>query len=271
MKALALFAIFVLIFGTTSTSVLGNAYAQDDPSVLLRIAVQADKQILNQLEESYGDLIPEDIQILYDQGHTAVESIESSLPDDIEQAREDFLFAMKSFMQITKMVPESVSETRLTASFDSSDRDPKSVLHRLYKYFQNLKAISEKHETGIDFSEIKRLFVVAHEQIDSGEIEAATQTIQQLESLIHDIKNNIHQDSSHSASDRVKKFVTKQLDKIQKILDEATYIAPDMPELDIANSLVVEIEILILEDNISDAKEKFKELNEIAEIIKNSI
>ena len=45
MKTLALFTIFVLIFGTVSTSLVGDAYAQNDPNILLRIAEQADKQI----------------------------------------------------------------------------------------------------------------------------------------------------------------------------------------------------------------------------------
>ena len=43
-----------------------------------------------------------------------------------------------------------------------------------------------------------------------------------------------------------------------------------MPEFEKANSLVIEIETLILEDNISVAKEKFGELNKIMKIIKRS-
>ncbi len=271
MKILALFTIFVLIFGTTSPLLVSDAYAQKDPNILLRIAIQADKQILNQLDRSYGDSVPSDIQALYEKGHTAVESIDNSLPDDMKQARENFLIAMKSFKQITRMISEPTTEARLTTSSDVSDRDLKSELNRLHKYFKSLKAVSQKHNTGIDFSEIKRLFTIAHEQIGSGEIEAATETIQQLESLIDVIKKNIYEDSSHSASDRVKKFVLKQLDEIQKILDEATSIDSDMSELDVANSLVGEIKTLILKDNISDAKKKFIELNKIVKIIKNSI
>ena len=48
MKKLAIFTILVLICGTTSPSLVTNAYGQNDPSILLRIAVQADKQIINQ-------------------------------------------------------------------------------------------------------------------------------------------------------------------------------------------------------------------------------
>ena len=69
MKKLAVFAIIVLIFGTISPSLANSAYAQNDSSILLRIAVQADKQIVNQLDGVYGDQIPNNLQILYDKGH----------------------------------------------------------------------------------------------------------------------------------------------------------------------------------------------------------
>ena len=37
----------VLICGTTSPSLANQVYAQNDPSILLHIAIQADKQIIN--------------------------------------------------------------------------------------------------------------------------------------------------------------------------------------------------------------------------------
>ena len=76
MKKLALFAIIVLIFGTISPSLTNQAYAQNDPSILLRIAIQADKQIVNQLNNVYSNQIPNNIKILYDKGHTAVKSLD---------------------------------------------------------------------------------------------------------------------------------------------------------------------------------------------------
>ncbi len=269
MKTLALFTMFVLIFGTASTSLVNEAYAQDNPDILLRIAIQADKQILNQLDRSYGDSIPSDIQILYEEGHTAVESLGNSLPDNIEQAKEDFLTAMKSFKQITRMISEPNTELRLTTS-DISDNDLKSKLNRLDKYFQNLKTASEKHNTGIEFSEIQQLFTQAHQQIDSGETNMALETIHQLEIFIDEIKKKIREHSSHSTSDRVKEFALKHLIKIQKILEDPL-IDPNMPELEKANSLVAQIETLISEDNVSDVKKKFGELNKLVKIIKNSI
>ena len=270
MKILALFTIFVLIFGTVSTSLDNNAYAQKNPDILSYIAIQADKQIIIQLDRVYGDSIPSDIQDLYEKGHTAVESLENSLPDDIEQARENFLTAMKSFKQITKMISEPVAEAKLATSSDVSDRDLKSELNRLHKYFQSLKTVSEKHNTGIELSEIKELFILANKQINSGQTSDATQTIEEIKSLIILIKQHIHDSSSNSASDRVKGFVLNQLQKIQTILETAN-IDPDSSEFVEAKSLINEIESLISEDKISDAKIKFGELNKIVKIIKKSI
>jgi len=269
MKTLALFTIFILI-SVASISLVNDAYAQNDPSILLRIATQADKQILNQLDRSYDNSIPSKIQTLYEKGHSSVESLKNSLPNDIEQAREDFLSAMKSFKQITRMISEPVIESKLTSS-DISDKDLKSKLNRLHKYFQSLKTASEKHNTGIDFSEIDQLFTQANQQIDSSEIREATQTIQQLESSIHEIKKKIRENTSDSSSDRIKKFASKQLIHIQKILDKASSVDSDMPELEKANLLIQEIKTLISDDNISDAKKKFGELNKIVKTVKKSI
>ena len=92
MKVIALFAISVLIISCTS-----NVYAQNDPFILLDIATKANKQILNQLDRVYGDSIPSEINQLYNKGHAAVLSLEDSLPDDVEQSKENFLTAMKAF------------------------------------------------------------------------------------------------------------------------------------------------------------------------------
>ena len=266
MKTLALFTIFVLIFGTASTSLVSDAYAQKIPDVLLRIATQADTEILNQLENSYGDSVPSDIQTLYEKGHAAVESLKNPLSDDVEQAQEDFLTAMKSFRQITSVISEPASEAKLTTS---PDRDLNSELNRLHKYFQSLKTISQKHNTGIDFSEIERLFALAHEQINSDTIDEGTETLHQLESFIHIKNQKIREHSSNSASDRITVFALKHLEKIQKMLNDP-FLDTDIPEFSIAISLVAEIETLISEDNIPAAKEKFGELNKIMKIIKIS-
>ena len=120
MKKLALFTIVVLVCGSMSPTLVNHAYGQNDPSILLRIAVQADKQIVNQLDKRYENQIPNNINILYDKGHTAVKSLDQSLSNnDIEKAKQDFLLAMNSFMQISRIISQS-SENVVVATVEEN-------------------------------------------------------------------------------------------------------------------------------------------------------
>ena len=132
MKKLALFAIIVLIFGTMSPSLVNHAYGQNDPSILLRIAIQADKQIVNQLDKRYENQIPNNINILYDKGHTAVKSLDQSLSNnDIEKAKQDFLLAMNSFMQISRIMSQSSEKVVVVTVSENSTQNLQSKLDRL--------------------------------------------------------------------------------------------------------------------------------------------
>ncbi len=267
MKTLLLFTIFALVFGITSTFFIDDVHAQSDPNVLLHIAEQADAEILNHIENSYGSSVPSNIQIIYEKGHVAVESLKHSLSDDIEQAKKDFLIAMKSFRQITNILSEPTFDVKSPLS---SDRDVDSELNRLYKYFQSLKSVSQKHNVGINFSEIEQLFSLTREQINLDRIDEATTTLHRLESLIHIENQKIREHLSNFDSDRITVFALKQLEKIQKILNDPSLDA-SLPEFPIAVSLIDEIEILISDGDISAAKEKFGELNQIMKIIKKSV
>ena len=109
MKKLALFAIIVLIFGTISPSLANQAYGQNDPSILLRIATQADKQIVNQLAKKYQNEIQNNINILSEKGHRAIESLDKYLTkNDIEKAKTDIILALNSFNKISKINPKAL-------------------------------------------------------------------------------------------------------------------------------------------------------------------
>jgi len=270
MKTIALFTIFVLISVVAFTSSVNDAYAQNDPSILLRIATQADKQILNQLDRSYGNSIPSKIQTLYEKGHASVESLKNSLPDNIEQAREDFLSAMKSFKQITRMISEPVEESKISSHTSESHRDFSSELDRLEKYIQNLKKISEKHNSEINFDKIDNLINEAHIQIDNG-TDNTSEIIDKLKDLIHSIKKEISESASHGASDRIKQFVDKQLKGIEKKLTRALNEGADKTQIDNAHELITEIKVLISENDIDNAKIAFHDLHKLMKNIVRSV
>jgi hypothetical protein len=271
MKTLAIFTIFVLIFGTASTSLVNNAYAQNDLNILLRIAGQADTQIYNQLTTSYGtdDQWPSDIKSLYEKGHTAVVSIDESLPDNPDQAKKDFLIAMKSFRQISKMLSEPITESKVTTS-DVSNKHLSSQLDRIEKYVKTLKTISEKHGSDIDFEQVDNLIREARDQVDNG-IGDSSEIIDQLKRLINSIQKEIREYTSHGASDRVKQFVNKQLDNIERKLGKALDAGADQTQIDKAHQLIDEIKTLISENQIENAKIVFHELNKLLKNIERSV
>ena len=272
MKKLAVFAIIVLIFGTVSPSLVDRAYGQNDPSILLRIAVQADKQIVNQLDRVYGDQIPNNLQILYDKGHGAVDSLDESLPDDIEKAKQDFLLAMNSFMQISRIISQSSEKAVVVTVSDKSNRDSTSEIDRLEKYVKTLEKISKKYNTNVepDFIKIYDLIQELRIQINNG-YGSYDDIINEIKIILNSIKNDIRESAIKERSDFIKRFFDRLLDQIDKLLTHAQDNDVDQIQIDKAHALILEIRELLSKNQINDAKVIYVELKELMENIGYSI
>jgi len=268
MKKLAVFAIIVLIFGTVSPSLVDRAYGQNDPSILLRIAVQADKQILNQLDRVYGDQIPNNLQILYDKGHRAVYSLDESLPDDIEKAKQDFLVAMNSFMQISRIISQSSEKAVVVTVSDKSNRDSTSEIDRLEKYVKTLEKISKKYNTNgeSDFIKIYDLIQELRIQINNG-YGSYDDVINEIKIILNSIKNDIRESAIKQKSDFIKRFFDRLLDRIDKQLTKAKDDGVDQTQIDKGHKLILEIRELLSKNQIKDAKVLFAELKGLMESI----
>ena len=272
MKKLAVFAIIVLIFGTISPSLVDRAYGQSDPSILLRIAVQADKQIVNQLDRVYGDQIPNNLQILYDKGHRAVYSLDESLPNDIEKAKQDFLLAMNSFMQISRTISQSSEKVVVVTVSDKSNRDLTSEIDRLEKYVKTLEKISKKYNTNVesDFIKIYDLIQELRIQINNGYGEY-DDVINEIKIILDSIKNDIRESAIKQKSDFIKRFFDRLLNQVDKLLTHAQNNDVDQIQIDKASALILEIRELLSKNQINDAKVVFAELKELMKNIGYSI
>ena len=268
MKKLAVFAIIVLIFGTISPSLVDRAYGQSDPSILLRIAVQADKQIVNQLDRVYGDQIPNNLQILYDKGHRAVYSLDESLPNDIEKAKQDFLLAMNSFMQISRTISQSSEKVVVVTVSDKSNRHLTSEIDRLEKYVKTLEKISKKYNTNVesDFIKIYDLIQKLRIQINNG-YGAYDDVINEIKIILDSIKNDIRESAIKQRSDFIKRFFDRLLNQVDKLLTHAQNNDVDQIQIDKASALILEIRELLSKNQINDAKVVFAELKGLMEKI----
>ena len=271
MKKLAVFAIIVLIFGTVSPSLVDGAYAQNDPSILLPIAVQADKQIVNQLDRVYGDQIPNNLQILYDKGHGAVYSLDESLPNDIEKAKQDFLLAMNSFMQISRIISQSSEKVVVVVVSDKFNRDLSNELDRLVNYVKSLETISKKYDTDTesDFIKIYDLIQELRQQVnDLNEVNVG---IKKIKIILDSIKNDIRESALEQRSDFIKQFFDRLLDQIDKQLTKAQNDGLDQIQIDKGHELILEIRELVSKNQINDAKVIFAELKALMENIGYSV
>lgn len=273
MKILALFAIIVLIFGTISPSLANQAYGQNDPSILLRIATQADKQIVNQLDKKYQNEIPNNINILYEKGHRAVESLDKSLSNnDIEKAKQDFLLAMNSFMQISRIISQSSEKVIVVSVSEKSNQNLQSKLDRLEKYVKTLESISNKHkieQNGNNFTTAYSLIQEIRNQINTNE--DSSKNIYELNDLIKSIKNEIRNSMAEKQSNSIKNFFEKFLAQIDQKLMQAKDLGRDEIEIDRANELIIEIRELLSKNQINDAKTVYSELKVVLKNIGISV
>jgi len=273
LKKLALFAIIVLIFGTVSPSLANQAYGQNDPSILLRIAIQADKQIVNQLDKKYENEIPNNINILYEKGHRAVESLDQSLSNnDIEKAKQDFLSAMNSFMQISRIISQSSEKVIVVNVSQKSNQTLESKLDRLEKYVKTLESISQKHkinQNDDNFTTAYSLIQDIRNQIKNDE--DSSKNLNELQDLIKSIKNKIRDSIAEKQSNAVKNFFEKFLVQIDQKLIQAKDLGRDQIEIDKANELIFEIRELLSKNQINDAKKVYSELKVVLKNIGISV
>ena len=273
MKKLAFFAIIVLICGTMSPSLVNHAYGQNDPSILLRIAVQADKQIVNQLDKKYENQIPNNINILYDKGHTAVKSLDQSLSsNDIEKAKQDFLLAMNSFMQISRIMSQSSEKSIEVKVSVIPHQALESKIDRIEKFVQTLESISKKHnivQNKDEFTKSHSLIKEIRDQITSNQ--NPSEKITELNNLMNSIQKEIRNSIAEKQSNAIKNFFEKFLVQIDQKLIEAKDLDRNQIEIDKANELIVEIRELLSKNQINDAKKVYSELKVVLKDIGISV
>ena len=259
MKKLALFTIIVLIFGTISPSLVNHAYGQSDPSILLRISLQADKQIVNQLDKVYGDQIPNNIKILYDKGHLAVKSLDESLPDDVEKAKKDFLLAMNSFMQISRVISQSSDVVP-----DKSNRNIFSEIDRLEKYAQSLEKVSKKYNVNVksDFLKIDNLIQKIRTQGNDENLNY-NEITNEIKLILDSITKKIRESAAQHRTEFIKQFFDKLLDIIDQTLIQAENDGSDQSQIQLGHELVTETKEFLSKNQIQNAKISYSELKQL--------
>ena len=263
MRTITSFGLLALVVSMVFSGIPISVEAQADPNILLKIASQAQKQIETQISNQQ---VSDEVQKLFEEGSAKVDSLKDSLEnDDISSARNHFLSAMKIFKKISQMILErptvgaaiSVSNTAYSLSSD---------LERVVKFLSKLKAIAEKHDSGIDFSEIDRLISITKSNIYDGNFDETKKNIVQIKRLLSDIKTTLVAQANESKTARAKDFAQKHLEKLANLIEKVKNLEGiDPSQIQEAERILSEAKNLLSDGN---ADEAFNLLRTLSELVK---
>ena len=218
MKTIAIFGMLILTVSLVFGGMTNNTWAEEDLSILTKIAKRAQDQIQSQITKDSS----EGTQKLFEEGKKEVEAIdESLLANDLTSAKEHFLSAMRIFTEISRQLATTQIPNTETNTTQTTQPNPSNDLLRMYSYVNNLKAIAKNHNSPIDFSQINGLFDIARNQINSNYFSEASQTINEIKKSIIDINAELRQQASHQESNRAHVFAQKYLKQLDRLIELA--------------------------------------------------
>ncbi|BDQ31935.1 hypothetical protein NZNM25_18110 [Nitrosopumilus zosterae] len=228
MNTIVTFGLLILVASMALGGITNSIYAQDDPSILLKLAKRAQNQIQNQISSES----PDEIKRLFEEGIQNVNYLEKAIRNnDTVSAKEHFLSAMKIFTEISRHLSTSddaaakssrdISEETPTNPARSTAKDPSNDIQRLQVYVNNLKSLAEKYETSIDFSELDKLFELSRQQISDNQFSLASETLQKIQEIVVEINKEIREEAAKQESQRAKEYAQQYLEQLDRLIENA--------------------------------------------------
>ena len=216
MKIIVTISILLLISGI-SFGISNEAYAQNDPSILLKIVKHTQEQIENQIPQDSSDKVKN----LLETGNSHINSLDESLQNnDIESAKGHFLSAMKIFKEISKYLSPADTSSQIN-SLSEESKKLSANLTRLHVHVENLKLITENHNVSFDYSEIDNLFIQAKQHLINNQIPETIDVIDRIKSIITDVKFKLHEHALTQESHRAKEYAQKYLERLDRLIEQA--------------------------------------------------
>ena len=216
MKTIVTLSLLLLVSGM-SFGIVNEAYAQDNPNILLKIVKHTQEQIQNQVSHDSSDKVKH----LLDIGNSHIHSLEKSLQsNDVESAKGHFLSAMKTFKEISTYLSPDDSSSQIN-SLSQESKKISGNLTRLHVHVENLKLITANHNVSFDYSEIDDLFIQAKQHLIDNQIPETLDIIDRIKSIITDVKFKLHEHALKQESHRAKEYAQKYLERIDRLIEQA--------------------------------------------------
>ena len=262
MKKIIFFVLLILVSSMILGGMTNPAQAQTDPSILLKIAKHAQKQLKSQINQDSSD----ETKQLFKEGIRQINALEESLRNnDTDLAKKYFLSAMRIFKEISQQLTNNQSSQVEVTTLKDTVKDPSADLLRMQDYVNNLKIIAKKYSTSINFSEIDDLFVTAKKQIIDKQFDDALQTISKIKQITDDFNNKIRVNASQQEQFRAKEYAQKYLEQLDKLIED---VKNQGLSEDIIQKLVDARENLSVTTDPQEIIKQIKEIKSIKEHLK---
>jgi len=255
MKTVTTFTLLILVVSMVFGGMTSNVSAQDDPTILLKIAKRAEEQIHNQISDDSSDKVKR----LFEEGVQKVSALENALEnDDISSAKEYFLSAMKIFTELSRQSSSTTPPQVETNTVRNDVKDPSNDLQRLQVYVTSLKTIAKKYNTSIDFSELDELFSKTRQEINDHQFALALETLFKIKEKIVELNKELREEASKQEFQRAKKYAQQYLEQLDRLIENAK-------KQGVADEIIAQLESA--KENLSLADDKNKIIEQIRKII----
>jgi hypothetical protein len=262
MKKVVFVGLLILVISMVFSGIPIFAEAQTDPSILLKIASQAHREVKQQISSDSS----EEVQRLFEAASHQVVLLEQSLENgNMTEAKQHFLSAMEMFKKITQMIssdrPTEKLESPDISTSSTSQRDHISDLERIKKLISTLKSIERSQS--VNFDEADKLVTQAENQIRENDDAGLEATLDQLKGVLNDIQKELRKHASQTTTARTIKFFNDMLNRLENR-------GVDQNLLSEARQMLANFEQLIADGSYDEAKQLRAELTEkIRELYKS--
>lgn len=228
MKVLAI--ILLALVGTFVINGPIQSYADPQLDVLLKIATQARDNL--KMNISQINNVPDEITRLFKQGSDETDALSNAInKNDIVSARQHFLSAM-NFFKATNNKINSLSTTQVNNQQQTQELQLQSEITRIAKIGETLKTIAITNHVSFDFTQFDQLIQKAKQDLDNGNIEEASKSIAEANSIVTDAHHAITEVANQNNANRAKDFTEKQIEKLDKTVSMSTQNSlPQSPKI----------------------------------------
>jgi len=228
MKVLAI--ILLALVGTFVINGPIQSYADPQLDVLLKIATQARDNL--KMNISQINNVPDEITRLFKQGSDETDALSNAInKNDIVSARQHFLSAM-NFFKATNNKINSLSTTQVNNQQQTQELQLQSEITRIAKIGETLKTIAITNHVSFDFTQFDQLIQKAKQDLDNGNIEEASKSIAEANSIVTDAHHAITEVANQNNANRAKDFTEKQIEKLDKTASMSTQNSlPQSPKI----------------------------------------